>query len=80
MPEENKDPKEKFKAALKHFDSVLIRLGVIILYALLLWFIQKIGVKPEEIGHAIKTFNANFGPGLPDANRKPVMKEVPNGK
>lgn len=59
--------KKKMKMPLSDFLSMILKI-IIILW--LISFSKQLGIKPEEIGQAVKNFNASFGPKLPDANRE----------
>lgn len=48
------------------FDAILVRAVSILLIIWAIWFTRALGIKPQEIGQAVKTFNANFGPKLPE--------------
>lgn len=56
---------------MNKFDAFLARLAILLLIAWAIWFTKRLGVTPQEIGQAVKTFNANFGPALPSREKKP---------
>lgn len=63
---------------MNKIDAILIRVLFLLLLMWAVWFTKRLGIRPEEIGQAVKNFNASFGPGMPARKSLPVDESAGN--